>query len=898
MTIHLRNSNGMTLPFALILTFIFSALVAVSYLFVSVNVQQMQSGLLSTQAIAIAEGINERVKARLNTKSKIQPSQEQEAKLKTPEEETGDEEVGNEEADFDDDFDEETETFDEYYADEVIKISRYITFREPLKKKEPTTADETSETQEDQALRPEANVEKIGDIVIPRGTVLNKGIMIIVFKDAKLDLKLKDITSEETKQYRPKLPVPFIKSLIPNYSEANTRSHFAVNGENLPKTSPSFTNKDIQIEDIKGGPSIDFLVGMDVMPGLTRFFWGTAQAEFYVIPSFDGGPRPVISKVSIPDKLDLLEIKAGKILTLTIDGIDLFLNKSLPVVIPDIVGIIPKVKDANNKQITVSLNITKNAEPGVHTLIVATEGGLSNSYLFNILPPEKAGEELGANTATYTSSLTLLNIRVIENLLPLIDEEEETGGNNDVSQKNKKDQGKTKDNDNNTDDDTLGDESEIPESKKLSPFANADLETSWLLETTCMIGKITKTVSEVIHREIPNLHAAIITNGVVNFEGGGYQVIGATTSMATLAEPTYLSNTVLTLAGPEEKKDNPKDVPQPGRAPQPTPTPQTSNFTPGSLLTVYKGGEKINELDYGIISKVGTNIIELMPPGLMGFHYEGDDVFQFIPPIISKEKVEGEDAEKHTVPKEFSISLQNTARFREIFKSNLDQFSELADLYTNELDVPKDEFGLPVGYMGISYIDGTPVFNENNVLSGKGILIVDTRADNAGRPEGTVEINGDSRNPVDFTGIIYIHGNLRITGNVNINGALIVDNNLRGRVEFANNSVGRVSYDERAIRQTLVNMPFTTKPGTVMISNKSINLENYVQSGKKIAQKLGASSSFEQTKTQGTPQGVNQTQSPESALIETTKAENPPQVETIRVAPASPNAEKELIELF
>ena len=41
----------------------------------------MQSSLHVSQAIAAAEGINERIKARLNTKSKIQPSPQQEEKL-------------------------------------------------------------------------------------------------------------------------------------------------------------------------------------------------------------------------------------------------------------------------------------------------------------------------------------------------------------------------------------------------------------------------------------------------------------------------------------------------------------------------------------------------------------------------------------------------------------------------------------------------------------------------------------------------------------------------------------------------------------------------------------------------------------------------------------------------
>ena len=166
-TTNIRNSSGMTLPFALILTFIFSALVAVSYIFVSVNLLQMQSNLQGASAVAVAEGINERVKARLNSKSKIQPSPTQEKRLKAGDE-TTDEEDTDEDALANDEFDESSDDFDEYYAVEILKISRYITFREPPEKKEEETSqkEESPAITEDQAAKPEANVEMIGNIEI------------------------------------------------------------------------------------------------------------------------------------------------------------------------------------------------------------------------------------------------------------------------------------------------------------------------------------------------------------------------------------------------------------------------------------------------------------------------------------------------------------------------------------------------------------------------------------------------------------------------------------------------------------------------------------------------------------------------------------------------------------
>lgn len=894
----------MTLPFALILTFVFSALVGVAYLFVSVNITQMQSSFYSLQATAIAEGINERVKARLNSKSKIQPSPEQEAKLKTFEEK---DELKDEEEDeallAEEEFDEETESFDEYYADEVIKIARLITFREPPAYSEEEGEEETI-SQGGTSLDPLSNVEMIGSIEIPRGTALNKGAMIVIFKDEKLDLKLKDIV-DETRGFRPKLPAPFIKALIPNYGEIGTRARFSVNGENLPNKAPTFSNKDIKIEDVRAGPQVDFLIGKDVKPGITRFYLGSTQTEYYVIPLYDGSNRPVINGVQNSDDTQLLETKAGKRLIITISGVDLFANKNPPVVIPDSTGIVPRVKEQepSGKKITVNLNIAKNAEPGVHSLVVATEGGLSNSWLFNVLPPDQK-DDLGANTATFSSSLTLLNVRVVESLLPLIDEDVSEDDEDDEDKKKDKtvkDEASADEAEDEAEEDELL-EVEVPEREKLSPFANIDLETVWLLESSAMVGKITKTVSEVIQREIPNVQSAIITNGSISFQGGDYKVIGQTNAMTVLTEPTYISNTVLMVLGPTEEELGQQEPvivkEEEGRGKEEENIPKSPielGFVPGALVTSYKAGNKISELDYAVIQNVGLNIIELISPGFMDFHYEGDEVYQFVPPIISKEEINSEEADRHIVPQGFAITLPNGARFKDIFRSSLDQFSDLADLYTSDVAVPKDEYDIPAGYMGTSYITGTPVYDQGNVLSGKGILIIDTRGDNQGRPEGIVEFNGDSKSPIDFSGIIYVHGNVRISGNVNIDGALVVDNDSRGTVEIADNALGKITYDPKAIKQTILAVPFSTSPGTVMISSKPLNLENYVSSGAEIAQKLGASSSFTEGQATAASQSKQETQNgpTEGAIVE-----KKPPVQTIKIEPSGKRAEEELIDLF
>lgn len=908
-----RNPYGLTLPFALILTFIFSALVGVSYLFVSVNLYQTQSNLQGLQAISIAEGVNERIKAMLNTKTKIKVSPQQEDKLKASSEDDeleGEEE--DEELSADDEFDENAEDFDEYYADEVLKISRYITFREPKVEDEDSqdlqnrpndpTNQQNPQDQNPAAKNPLAHVEMIGSIDVPTGTTLAKGSMIVLFKEEIIDLMLKEIV-EDGSQIKQKLPIPLIKSLTPNYSEPGARASIVVNGNDLGYNQQvRFSNKDIIVEDLRAGPTIEILVNENVMPGLTSLYWNNVRTEYYIIPKYDGSRRPNINNIKISEQEQLLSAKAGqKNINIIINGSNLYLKKEVPVVLPDVVGIVPKVKSQkeDGTEIIVSLDINAKVEPGVHSLSIATEGGISNSWVFSVLASDKQ-EDLSGNIAKVSSSLTLLEVRVLENLLPIIGEDEP-----------------------NTDKQGNNDPDEMPESNKLGPFANIDLETVWLLETTAKVGNTVRTVSEIINRQIPNVHAALITNGSVGLDGGGYQISGNTNSMTTLTEPTYISNTVLMVTGPPEEPvesiqgpDQNQQTPQDQSATpdqqsnqnqqtnqteskEPVPkSPTELGFTPGSLATVYKDGSQISELDYAVISKVSRDTIEFFPPGLMDFHYEGDQVYQFTPPVISGEKIDQQVAEKHIIPKELAISIPNYANSQTIFKSDIEQFAELADLFTNDFTIPKDEFDLPVGYMGLTYIEGTPIFDSSNALSGKGILIIDTRSDNQGRPIGTVELSGDSKSTSTFSGVLYIKGNLRIDGNVTLNGAVVVDNEDRGTVQITSNALGKITYDDKFIKQSLVYTPFTTKAGSIMISNKPINLEGYVQSGTTV----GASSGAIQTPSSETPSATkpsSQTQPdklPEEALIEEEKGAG---VQTIQIQPSGgKSAEEELIDLF
>ncbi|OGI08441.1 MAG: hypothetical protein A3I68_05725 [Candidatus Melainabacteria bacterium RIFCSPLOWO2_02_FULL_35_15] len=890
-----RNPYGLTLPFALILTFIFSALVGVSYLFVSVNLYQMQSNLQGLQAISVAEGINEKIKARLNTKSKIQISPQQEEKLKNPEEEgEADEDSEDEDLIGEEEFDENSEDFDEYYADEVLKISRYITFREPKKEEVASTQNNTSsgsnanqdiqnQNENPVVLNPLANVEMIGSLDIPTGTVLNNGAMIIVYKEETVDLMLKEII-EDGVQIKSKLPIPVIKSLTPNYAEPNSRAGIVLSGENLGYDKKArFSNQDIVIEDIKAGPTIQILTKPEVMPGIISLYWNNIKTEFYIIPVYNGGPRPEISDVKINNGDQLISVKAGqRHISITITGLNLSVKKDLPVVVPDVVGIIPKVqnKSENGTELVITLDVSRNVEPGIHSFAVATEGGLSNSWIFSVELPDKQ-EDLSGNIAKVSSSLTLLDVRVLENLLPIIGEEDSKKDSNSQTQNDQ--------------------DEEISENAKLGPFANVDLETVWILATTAKVGMTVKTVSEIISRQIPNIRAGLVTNGAIRVEGGGYQIVGLTNAMTILVEPTYISNTLLMVEGPPEQTDQLTQVEDKNQSRPETPpikSPSELGFLQGLLVTVYMEGNRLPELDYAVISNLGRDTIELIPPGLMNFHYEGDQVYQFIPPVISGETINEQIAERHIVPKELALAIPNSANPQIIFKSDIEQFAELADLYTNDPAIPKDEFDIPIGYMGLSYIEGTPVYNKDNPLTGKGILIIDTRSDNQGRPIGQVEISGDSKSQSEFAGIIYIKGNLRIDGNVNIHGSLVVDNDKRGGVEIANNALGKINYDEKFIKQGILSTPFTTTAGSIMFSNKSIDLEGYVQGGTTTRQ-TGAVSQAAGTSgdavTQSTTSQTTEKQ-PEEALIEEGKDSG---VQTIQIQPRGGKpSEEELIDLF
>lgn len=861
----IRNQKGFTLPFALVLSLVFASLIGVGYLFVIINSRLMQSSLVSTQAVFLAEGINEIVKMRLNMKQVPVLSKEEQDKLKEKDEFAGEsfddeDPVEEEEEDLfeEDDFNEETELFSEYYADEVVKISRYITFRNPSddEKKESDLISGTGEGQNSSEVKdkpkPEEHVATLGNIDIPQGTKLEKGLKLVVYKDETIDFMLEDISLTGTPYFMDKLPLPRIETLSPNYGEVGARGTFTVIGENLStKEIAHFTKKDVVIEDIKGGPSIDFSINKDAKTGVVNFYWDTAKTEFYVLPPYEGGSSPVIEDIQVNDSASFLEVEQGKRgLRLKVYGVDLYLNKSLPVIVSDTTGIVGKVKNESlsGSEITISLNIDRNVELGSHSIFIATEGGFSNSWTFNVIPSDKNQQKLSPTIATYSTSLTLLEVKVLEDIIPLIDEDEE-GEVDNVGDEGEDDEegGRPTDELDDMDDE----EEELSEKEKLGPFSNADLETRWLLETSVMIGSTTRTVSEIIERKLPLVDAAVITNGKISFSGGSFKIQGITNAMTILTDSLYALDTILKVPG-KSKKESTEDTSvdmaespstgQPAQAVQDqTQSPSELGFKPGNYVTVYRAGGEIGNLDYALITKVGDDYIEVSPPGFMDFHYENEDVFQFMPPVISAEPIDKTDAERHIVPKDYFLTIQNAASFKNIFGANLDQFRELADLYTNDPTVPKDKLNLPVGYMNLSYLDTTAVFGEDNNLIGKGVLVVDTRSDNAGNPSGIVEITGDSRVPAEFTGIVYVRGNVRIDGNIIINGALIVDNAPNGEVEIASNAIGMIQYDEKAIKQTILSIPFISKPGTFMISSKNLDLGNYVLSTTK-TQMLGASS--------------------------------------------------------
>ncbi|MCF7871323.1 MAG: hypothetical protein K9L95_00725 [Candidatus Omnitrophica bacterium] len=128
--------------------------------------------------------------------------------------------------------------------------------------------------------------------------------------------------------------------------------------------------------------------------------------------------------------------------------------------------------------------------------------------------------------------------------------------------------------------------------------------------------------------------------------------------------------------------------------------------------------------------------------------------------------------------------------FSGLFTATKDEIKNSADhLYT------EDNFAEPVD--GITWVEvsSDQQLTTAGNLQGEGILIID----------GDCHMSGTE----NFDGIIYVIGGLTITGNVDINGAVLsgsetnIDTELRGNVT--------VTYDPTAISQALSNVGYLSK---------------------------------------------------------------------------------------
>ena len=240
-------------------------------------------------------------------------------------------------------------------------------------------------------------------------------------------------------------------------------------------------------------------------------------------------------------------------------------------------------------------------------------------------------------------------------------------------------------------------------------------------------------------------------------------------------------------------------------------TPKGKGFMPGSIIAINssrRGGQEYS--DYAILQTTGGNNMVVKAPGFKNSHFLGDEVIQFIPAVISPDELNERDAQRGLDPPGSFINLGGRTAFDYVFRTRLDRMSNWSSAKTTNTSVPNDIQLDYEGYFGLNIIEGVPDYTGGNALYGQGALIIDTTLDGQDPAGGTVSIGGSSKLPSLFDGLIYIIGNLQITGPVDIRGAIIVQSPTTGSSIRLGGS-GNITYDLDSIHKAILHLPFTTE---------------------------------------------------------------------------------------
>jgi hypothetical protein len=855
-----RDQRGFTLSFAVVLCVIFAGLLYTIFYFLKINIRESDAAIFREKAIYLAESGNNRAMARFNVKT-----------LPDTEGLDFDDDDDDDFDDFDDDdffeddfFDEFDEDFEDDELDELFdeddkvfltKIPRYINFylikpffvnidtgaviteaayfglvaqqqaRIEANKQRARDEGDEEEYQSDEILieelyfpLPEVNVSKIGTIPIKKGVHLKPGFKITLAEKVPVEIKQASIVNEYynlVPEFTFKPARAKLTAISPNYARPGDYLDIRFAGQNLDDGSlVEFSSSDIALLEYSSGTAS---VGLNekAKPGRIEIKLGANKSNFFIVPIETDEPTPIITQVLLPkpDEAEVQFIKIGNkdsINNIKIVGDNLSLKGLAPVIVPDSDKIIIDVISYKENELVINVE-TKKASIGLHYFSIFTEGGQSSSWAFNVEKIAESIEEHNPDIGSYTTVATLLEVLSLANLPIRSFIEASSGGRpGDGSDEGESDSGRP------------GSATSSGKGKRRTfDLLRSDLELVWQLETIATINKKSFKETRIVRRAVPRAEAGLTTNSELSFSQSSIIFEGYLEALTLLQDPSSSGDTEIFVEGEDPDADSFESR---SERPELLPTgsavvedfflqkrgqsPSGKGFTKGGIVTIVSSNSKGTYSDYAFVTGTGPDSISVKEPGFNETHFSGDEVIQFTPAIITPARIREGDAQRNIDPPGAVAYIPNRVNFEYVFRTKLEKLASWGGGFTTSTKVPDDFDEVFEGYFGMTIISGVPSYTGSNSLYGQGLLIIDTTKGGQNPSGSTVTLGGSSKLPSMFEGVIYIIGDLNISGPVELSGAIIV-NSPRDNSTMRISGTGNVSYNQDNIRKAIVHIPFT-----------------------------------------------------------------------------------------
>lgn len=865
-----RLDQGFTLSYALFVALFFAALFSVLYYFGKRNNEFSVKSLYSLQAKYLAESANQRALAMLNTRTlpdsdvldeSADSDDDDDFEDKNPNPSNNEEEEDEgEEEDLQDSILEIQPRYLNYFDDElffvniqagdIINQDRYNEMLAEDKAERANLSQSTLGTAPTPGIEelylplPEVNIQYLGIIKIPKYSHFKPGLKIKIADKVKVNLKQKNILQEYFGG--PDLDFslkskPILRSINPNYAYANEIVDIQIDGENLDLSSAKFTTPDLEIvKKAQSAYSLTLAINEKAKPGTYNLNLSGKKSNFYILPeksSQHDAPQiyDIYAQGENKQLAQLVEIYDNdKLNAVKIKGRNLSHDGEAPIIASEASGLQFDILSFTDTEILLNLNARNLPLNSPFTISIFNKGGQSNSWAINVKAKPNNENDLEPNTGIFSTQLTLLQANSLSNLPWAFDpdfEDDEQAGRPDNP-------------DNNAQPNAAG----SPTVKRTFNLINSDLETVWLLESIATVNGITYKESAIVRRTVPQISAALTANAEVDFSSKDFKIKGLESASAILQDSIVKGDSFIefrdkfSLNNRDEEDDKTKIKLDGSAVVESFDLQSVTSFTERKLLQNFKKSSFVSVIssgsfetltDFAYVKEVNDNVISLEPPGFKQPHFIRDRFVQFTPSVISTEAISEKDAELHLTPNYSWLTLENINGFQKLtnivfadlpflnyFKRNSkDQspggyIAKLTAFAKKQLE----EYFDSNEFFGLNIINGSRSFSTSSPLTGQGILIIDTTE--AGRnPEGgKVKISGDTKKAISkFRGLLYIIGELEISGNFEMTGAIIVKSPRSGS-SIQINAEGFIEYNLKEIQKTIFDLPFVVQTGTKKIT--------------------------------------------------------------------------------